>query len=527
MALASIYARFSSDSQRDESIEIQVEYCQRLIKQNGWVLGEVYTDYARTGRTDDRPGFQRCISDGVAGKYDILVIYKTDRFARNVEIAQHYKRKLFEAGVELHSVREGEVKDTPEGFLFSGMTDLWADYYSRNLSVQIREGNQKNAKKLKASGVRRYGYDVDENDHFIINESEAEVVREVFSMYLDGYTSNQIAAALNARGIPTARGARWQAPPLLKMIKNPAYIGTYSYAGHVVEDAIPAIIDKGAFYLAQEITNNRTRGKRMSVRSEYVLSNKLYCLTCGSSMSGTSGTSATGKKYRYYTCSKKKDGCAHRISADTIEKIVTDAVSKMLNNEETINMMTADMIAYSNTIPDKSQTMKDERSDLLKERDRLVDSIAQGVPASAVGKRISSLEERIQDLNQKIEVEVFRASQKPDEELLRESMQALIENINATSDRANLFVSNFVERVYVDAERVIILFKYGNTPDDPPSHKEILELVDLEPDIVKAFDLTKRSSTITNKKCPREAWAFLLVTGRVGSRTMFDWRCKL
>lgn len=478
MALAAIYARFSSDSQRDESIEIQVDQCTEFIVKNGWDLGEVYTDYARTGRTDDRPGFQRCIKDGVDNRYDVLVVYKNDRFARNVEIAQKYKRMLFDAGVKLFYVREGEVKDTPEGFLFAGISDLWSDYYSRNLSVLIRDGNQKNAEKLKASGVRRYGYSVDEEDHFIINESEAEVVRDIFSMYVDGMSSVQIANALNARGVLTMRGNKWHAAVILKMLKNDAYIGTYNYAGHKIPHAFPAIIEEAQFYLVQEMTANRTKGKRMSNRSDYVLSNKLYCLKCGHGMSGTSGTSATGRKYRYYTCGKKKDGCDLKINANMIEKHVTDELINLLSDDETVDMITRDMIAYSNQLPSKAEGMKEEMNDLVIERDRLVDSIAQGIPPTAVKPKIASLEERIQDLDQKIKVEEFRTSQKPDEAELRKSVQSMIENMRATNDRASLFVSNFIDRIYADEETIFIIFSFGDGGDPPPSHKDVISLVD-------------------------------------------------
>ena len=134
---AAIYARFSSDSQRDESIEIQVDACRELIERKGWELGEVYADYALSGTTDERPNFQRCIADGEAKLYDVLVVYKHDRFARNVEVSKHYKKRLRAAGRAIWSVREGESSDTPDGFLHESMDEIFAEYYSRNLAVLI------------------------------------------------------------------------------------------------------------------------------------------------------------------------------------------------------------------------------------------------------------------------------------------------------------------------------------------------------------------------------------------------------
>ncbi len=101
-------------------------------------MGETYCDHAISGRTDERPAFRRCIADGEAGAYDVLVIYKLDRLARNVSVAQQAKRRLFDAGRRLVSVREGEITDTPDGFLMSSIGDIFAEYYSRNLAVLVR-----------------------------------------------------------------------------------------------------------------------------------------------------------------------------------------------------------------------------------------------------------------------------------------------------------------------------------------------------------------------------------------------------
>ena len=277
MTKAVIYARFSSENQRDDSIEIQTRECKALIDREGWELTQVYADYAMTGTNDERPGFQNCLSDGLAGKYDILVIYKGDRLARNVAIAQDFKNQLFRAGKRIVSVREGELTDSPDGFLIGGIGDLFAEYYSRNLSVLVRGGIEQNARKCKASGQRYYGYDVDKEDHFVVNPAEAEIVKEMYESYIQGASYQVLAETLNQRGIKAKTGKRWNVKTVETVVSQKRYTGEYSYAGVVIPDGMPRIISDELFERAQEAHSARRITRTNSV--DYILDRTL-CRVC-------------------------------------------------------------------------------------------------------------------------------------------------------------------------------------------------------------------------------------------------------
>lgn len=468
MTVAAIYARFSSDSQREESIEIQVDHCTEFIEKQGWLLGEIYADYGKTGRNDNRPGFQRCMSDALTHNFDILVVYKLDRFARNIEISQRYKRELQLASVRLISVREGESNnDSPESFLFSGMFDLYADYYSRELSVKVREGIAKNASEHKASGMRRFGHAVDENDHFIIDPKTGPYVKEMFDLYIDGKTSPEIARIMNEKGVLSTRGSKWTGSMILKVLKNPAYMGTYSYAGKVEEDVIPAIIDKGVFYMVQEMIEHNDKSKRVRNKSEFVLSRKLYCLDCGAGMSGTSGKGRGGKKYRYYTCGRKHEGCGERLSADKLEQVVVDAIRDLLDDGDVLASMARDVIEYAATVPDKTQEFAAELKERLRERDKITDSIMKGVPPETLAKKATEVEERITWLEEKIKIEKLRHTKPPTVLDMEETLHRVVNNINKTPERTLLFVTSFVDKVYANKDDVVIVFSFR------PSEKEL------------------------------------------------------
>lgn len=462
MTVAAIYARFSSDSQREESIEIQVETCTDYILKKGWEVGDVYCDYAKTGTNDDRREFQRAIGDGEAGLYDVLVVLKNDRFARNVEIARKYKRRLKAAGRRFVSVREGESDDTPASFLHEAMDEAFAEYYSRNLAVLIKDGIAKNAENCKVSGRRIFGYRADENDRYIIDEDEAAIVREMFERYVGGDTVNTIELWVRDKGIRTTRGNPLSKHTITKMLKNDAYAGVYRYAGVVVDGGMPAIIGKGMFQMAQETMRTRQANKRRQNVGDYLLSEKLRCLRCGKSMSGVSGTGKNGRKYMYYGCVSKAGNCGLRIPADKIEDAVVEEIKAMLADESTVSAMVEAVLDYADSLPNLEDSYAEERQEVLKRRDNLVNSIAEGVPASAVKDAVMECESRLSELDMLIAREQFNREKLMDEAEVRAFLSRFIDKADGDEDRARLLVDTFIDVIYTDDEKAVVMFALGD-----------------------------------------------------------------
>lgn len=474
--VAAAYARFSSDAQRDESIDIQLRAIDALIEREGWERGESYCDHALSGRTDERPAFRRCIADGEAGAYDVLVIYKLDRLARNVSVAQDAKRRLFAAGRRLVSVREGEVTDTPDGFLMSGIGDLFAEYYSRNLAVLVRGGIDQAARELRAAGRRVYGYDVDVTDHFVVNESQADFVRGMFSRYLSGQTMNQIAGWLNESGSRTLRGNRWSTPALAQVMKNVAYKGVYRYAGHEVPGGMPAIVSEADFDLVQSMRSRRHEAKRRFYVNDYLLTDKAYCARCGGNMCGTAGTSCTGRKYTYYGC-VLRGGCGLRVSSEAVEGAVARSVAALLSDERTREEIVADMMRYATSLPDHSAEFEAELRECERRRDNLVRSIAEGVPARSVSEAISACEARIDELDAIVASEVATREALPDEGRVRAFLDSFLGDADDPEWREAVFRS-FVDRVFVDKGRVAVTFNMGE-PEEV-SFEDVRDLLDAQ-----------------------------------------------
>lgn len=202
--LAVIYGRFSSDSQREESIDAQVRACKKYASEHGLQIVEIYKDSAKSGRTDHRDEFQRMIQDGKDGKFAHVIVHKLDRFSRNVQDATNYILTLRNHDITVHSVIE-RLEDTPESRFMEVITIGMSAFYSDNLSREIKKGQHETAIKGKfLGGFPPLGYDVcPHTKKYLINDDEARIVRSIFEQYADGVGYNQILNYLNAKGYTT------------------------------------------------------------------------------------------------------------------------------------------------------------------------------------------------------------------------------------------------------------------------------------------------------------------------------------
>ena len=180
---AVIYARYSSDRQREESIEGQLRECTDYAMKNNLTLLGTYVDRALSARTADRPDFQRMIADSAKGLFDVVLVWKLDRFSRDRYDSAHYKRILKRNGVKVISAKEN-ISDGPEGIILESMLEGYAEYYSAELSQKIQRGQHDNAMKCKSNGGNiPVGYVVGEEGALMPDPEMALVVQEIFSRY--------------------------------------------------------------------------------------------------------------------------------------------------------------------------------------------------------------------------------------------------------------------------------------------------------------------------------------------------------
>ena len=176
MKTAVIYARYSSDSQTEQSIDGQLRVCEEYAQRNDFVILNTYIDRAMTGTNDNRPDFQQMIKDSSNHEWQYVIVYKLDRFSRNKYETAKYKKVLKDNGVKLLSAMEN-IPDTPEGIILESLLEGMAEYYSAELAQKVKRGmNETRLKGNFTGGNIIYGYYV-ENHKIKINEEQAEIVR--------------------------------------------------------------------------------------------------------------------------------------------------------------------------------------------------------------------------------------------------------------------------------------------------------------------------------------------------------------
>ena len=163
---AVIYARFSSHQQNEQSIEGQIKVCREFAQREGYIIVGEYIDRAVSGKTDNRPQFQKMIADSARRSFEVIIVYQIDRFARNRYDSATNKAKLKKNGVRVLSAREN-ISDDASGVLIEGVLESMAEYYSAELSQKIRRGMDLNAEKGFCTGGNvALGYYVDVHKKF-------------------------------------------------------------------------------------------------------------------------------------------------------------------------------------------------------------------------------------------------------------------------------------------------------------------------------------------------------------------------
>ena len=389
---AVIYARFSSHSQREQSIEGQLKACYKFAADNGYtVIGE-YIDRAQSGTNDNRAEFQRMIADSDKHTFDAVLVYQLDRFARNRYDSAINKAKLKKNGVRVISAREN-ISDDASGILVEGILESMAEYYSAELSQKIHRGMAINAQKCLSNGSNPgLGFKVAPDHTFYVDEDEAVIVREIFERYGRGETVADIIKDLNARQIKTSLGRDFNKNSLHRLLRNKRYIGTYLYKGEETPGGMPRIVSDDVFERVQKMLDkNKAAPARSRGKEEYLLTTKLFCGYCREMMTGYGGTGKSGKTYHYYACKNaKKHLCQKKVVDKTrIEDMVVAACRQMLTDSNIQRIAEAIEAVFKNEYD--SSAMKRIKA-AIQETDAAIENLWQALEK---GQGVNTIMERI------------------------------------------------------------------------------------------------------------------------------------
>lgn len=351
------YARFSSNNQRETSIEIQQEHISRYCQDNGINLIKEYVDRAISATSDNRPQFQQMIKDAETGLFSYVVIYNTSRFARNISDHLKYRAILESYGIRIVSVQESFDDSTPEGDLMSNFMMSINQYYSKDLGRKTYLGCLETAKAcLHVGGQPPFGFKVNKEQKYEINEEEAVVVRLVFNMVASGSSNSDICDVLNKKGFKTRKGKPFDTD-FSGMLRNRKYMGEYSWNNRSrssltrnltvkeretvrIPNGIPAIVKEELFNKVQIIIDKRKHQKTKNVKNNHLLTGLLRCGKCGYRMNIDSDKNGNGKRnfqrfdYRCYSMNRKRADCDTKsIRVDNYDTYITNLLFNVLLNE--------------------------------------------------------------------------------------------------------------------------------------------------------------------------------------------------
>lgn len=467
---AVIYARYSSHNQTDQSIEGQLKVCRKYAKDNGYNVIEEYCDKAISGKTDNRPAFQKMIKESSKKKFQYVIVYQLDRFARNRYDNALYKIELQKNNVRVISAKE-QISDDASGGLLEGILEAMAQYYSDELSQKIKRGIDINASKcLFIGGSLSLGYKVEkETKKYLVDEETAPIVQKIFELYAEGKSIVEIMNYLNSKNYKTVRDRKFTKSSFERILKNKRYIGTYIYKDKETPNGIPRIITDELFYKVQaKIEENKKAPARAKAKNEYLLTTKLFCGYCKEMMIGISGISHTGKSHSYYSCNgRKTKGCKKKnVRKDLIEDYIVQEAQDILTKEnieiiieETLDLVKEQQDNSSFKILNKQLTR------LEREKSNLVDSLKMcEIPSvkKTIFEEISNLEDEILVLEKEIafeETQVLNLDKKKIKYFLNQLKNCDLKEVKYRK----ALITTLVNKIYLYDDKIVIAFNISDT----------------------------------------------------------------
>jgi DNA invertase Pin-like site-specific DNA recombinase len=432
------------------SIEDQVRVCTAQLERDGWSVVETYPDYAITGATALRPGYQALLSDARAGRFEMVIAESLDRFSRDQEhIAGFYKLMSF-AGIAVMTLAEGTISE-----LHIGLKGTMSALYLKDLAQKTHRGLEGRVRSGASAGGNAYGYRVtrrlDANGQPVTGEREIQmvesaVVRRIFESYAAGESPKRIALKLNGENIPGPRGGAWTASTIngnrtrgTGILNNELYMGRLTWnrlayvkdpetgrrrsrrraSSELVVTELPhsRIIPDELWNAvkARQAELDRRRPDLSSGpapfwaqhRPRYLFSGLMHCGICGGGFSKISA--------QHFGCSTARNKgptvCTNvrTIRRDRLEDTVLSALRERLMEPDLFRVFAEEFTAEWNRLQSAASADQKNRTaelqKLTQQIERLVDAIAEGTPSAAVRGRLSTLEQR------KLELESTVSSQ--------------------------------------------------------------------------------------------------------------------
>lgn len=489
------YARVSTEQdEQQSSYEAQVDYYGKYIRSNpAWEFVGIYADEGITGtNTKKRDGFNRMIADAKAGKIDLILTKSISRFARNTVDTLQTVRELSTLKIEVIFEKEGiRTLDKQCEVMLTIMSSL-AQEESRSISENVRWGMQKSMQdgNISLPYKRFLGYRKGEDGRPEIVPEEAEIIRDIYKMFLDGKTIRTIADTLTEHGIKTPGGKdRWSVSTIKSILSNEKYKGdalrqktyTVDYLSktvrknngevkqYYVSNSHDAIIDEDTFNLVQAELERRSNF-RSALRDNSIFSTKIICGECGY-FYGRKVLHSNSKKHRkvVWYCNHRYDGeekcTSPSISESDIKKYYLEALKKLLSNKDSYIAECQERLENEDILVQLKETRLQAEISLENLMVEIQELVHENARKSQDQQKYRA---KFNQLVQQIDEQKKRIADLKAEELktvgMREKLHRFVETLENYQD-VTVFTeqewNNLVERIVVKPDSLDFEFKNG------------------------------------------------------------------
>ncbi len=393
---AAIYARQSLDRTGEGmAVTRQLAECRDLAKRNGWQVAEEYVDndVSATSRKP-RPEWKRLLSDLESGRYDALVCWHPDRLYRRLRDLVDLIEIAKDRAIHIASVRAGDYDlSTPAGRMVAGMVGSAAQYEVEQKATRQVSANRQARADGKMPWTRRpYGYDLNDSRKIVVVPAEADELRAVAKLALDGASLASIARDLDSRQVTTSTGGPWSVNALKRLLVSPRHAGLATYRGDVTSDGTwEAIFDRDTHERLVAALTDPGRRTAPQNRVKHLLSGLALCGRCGGTLYA-SPYESKGHRYLVYRCHTPH--LTRR--ADYVDEVVTETVLARLARPDVVKVLSPDTDGDTGQLAHEIATVRERL-------DGLGDLYAEGA-LTAAGLRDASakLKERLADLQRRL-----------------------------------------------------------------------------------------------------------------------------
>ena len=483
-----IYARYSAGSrQTDQSIEGQLQVCRDYAAAQGYTVTRIYRDSHISGTTDDRAQFRQMLADSDTGAFDAVLVWKNDRFGRNLEEQVVNEMRLKNNGVSLISVTE-PLADGPLGPMQKALLMGIAEFYSAANSENVRRGMRQAALNCQViSGAIPFGYRKGADKRFALDPPAADMVREIYQRYDCGEKIFSIMDDCNRRGFRTVqRSAPFTHNTMYSILSNERYTGVYLWKDVRIEGGMPQIVDRELFERVRaKMQQNKKAPARSKSAEPFLLTTRCFCALCGAPMIGDSGTGKNGTTHYYYSCAarknarSKRDACPQKsIRKDALEELVLRRTLSDLLQPQTCAQIARQLVEYQQK--DRTgvqlEALARRRRQVQKAIENLLDLAEAGQCSAGLADRLALREKELEEIDTAAAQLRAERSVFTEKEILRYLQSFSETQLHDAAFRQRL-AETFLQAVYVAPDTVVICYPY-TAPQTPVTLDTVRRLLD-------------------------------------------------